>query len=88
MMNREEIANLTGITEKQRNILLCFYNYDQGYITESELEYDLTNIIKDKSTDTSQWITFTMDQLWDLLYEDIPENEKKNHIKPTFPTRR
>lgn len=48
MLQHHEIKLMTNISNKQRDILLVMADYDQGWITEQELEDKLTKIIKRK----------------------------------------
>jgi hypothetical protein len=48
MMNHEEINSSTSITDKQKEMLLCIANYNEGWITEKELEDKLKVILKHK----------------------------------------
>lgn len=46
MLQHHEIKLMTNISTKQKEILLAFADYEQGWISEQELEDKLTKIIK------------------------------------------
>ena len=48
MMNHEEIKSNTNLTDKQKEILLCIADYNEGWITEKDLENRLNLILKRK----------------------------------------
>lgn len=47
-MNHEEIKSNTNLTDKQKEILLCIADYNEGWLTEKQLEDMLTIILKHK----------------------------------------
>jgi hypothetical protein len=47
MMNHEEIKS-SNITDKQKEILLCIADYNEGWISEQDLEDKLSLILKRK----------------------------------------
>jgi hypothetical protein len=49
MLQHHEIKLMNTISTKQRDILLAFADYEQGWITEQELEDKLTKIINRKT---------------------------------------
>lgn len=48
MMNHEEIKSNTNLTDKQKEMLLCIADYNEGWITEKDLEDRLSLILKRK----------------------------------------
>ncbi len=48
MPNHEEIKLMTSITEKQKEMLLCIADYNEGWIDEKDLEDKLALILKRK----------------------------------------
>jgi hypothetical protein len=48
MLQHHEIKLMNTISKKQRDILLVFADYEQGWISEQELEDKLTKIINRK----------------------------------------
>ena len=48
MMNHEEIKSNTNLTDKQKEMLLCIADYNEGWISEQVLEDKLSLILKHK----------------------------------------
>lgn len=48
MMNHEEIKSNTNLTDKQKEMLLCIADYNEGWISEKDLENKLSLILKRK----------------------------------------
>ena len=47
-MNHEEIKSNTNLTDKQKEMLLCIADYNEGWISEKDLENKLSLILKRK----------------------------------------
>lgn len=47
-MNHEEIKSNTNLTDKQKEMLLCIADYNEGWIDENQLEKRLQKILKRK----------------------------------------
>ena len=47
-MNHEEIKSNTNLTDKQKDMLLCIADYNEGWISEKDLENKLSLILKRK----------------------------------------
>lgn len=45
-MNHEEIKSNTNLTDKQKEMLLCISDYNEGWISEKDLENKLSLILK------------------------------------------
>lgn len=57
MLQHNEIDSLyllSRVTKKQRDILLVIADYDQGYITEQQLEDKLTKIIRNTKKNNNE----------------------------------
>ena len=48
MLQHHELDNITGITDRQREMLKVIINYDQGWIDEETLEKDLRKVLMSK----------------------------------------
>ena len=48
MLQHDEIALMTSLTETQKNMLLAIADYEQGWISESDLEKKLRKILMTK----------------------------------------
>jgi hypothetical protein len=48
MMNHDEIKNSIDLTARQKEILLCIADYNEGWLTEKDLEDKLKIILKRK----------------------------------------
>jgi hypothetical protein len=48
MMNHDEIKNSIDLTARQKEMLLCIADYNEGWITEKDLEDKLSLILKRK----------------------------------------
>ena len=48
MMNHDEIKNSIDLTARQKEMLLCIADYNEGWITEKDLEAKLSLILKRK----------------------------------------
>jgi hypothetical protein len=46
MMNHEEIKSNTNLTDNQKEMLLCIDDYNEGWISEQDLEDKLSLILK------------------------------------------
>ena len=47
-MNHDEIKNSIDLTARQKEILLCIADYNEGWLTEKDLEDKLKIILKRK----------------------------------------
>lgn len=57
MLQHNEIDSLyllSRVTKKQRDILIVIADYDQGYITEQQLEDKLTKIIRNTKKNNNE----------------------------------
>ena len=47
-MNHEEIKSNTNLTDKQKDMLLCIADYNEGWVSEKDFENKLSLILKRK----------------------------------------